>query len=75
MTKRRAGRYHIEIERTTCVACAGCVSICPTQALDMHALDLQCFDSVCIGCDLCVRFCPVTALALHEVATTASTAS
>ena len=67
MTSARAGRYHIEIDRGTCVQCAGCVSICPTRALDMLALDLYCDDPMCIGCDLCVRFCPVVSLSLHEV--------
>ena len=58
--------YHIEIDRAACVQCAGCVSLCPTLALDMHGLELRCEDSACIGCDLCVRFCPVTALTLEE---------
>lgn len=58
--------FHIEIDASTCVACAGCVSICPTRALDMRGLDLECRDADCIGCDLCVRFCPVVALALEE---------
>ena len=67
MSQLRAGRYHIEIDRQACVQCAGCVSICPTRALDMHGLDLRCQDSLCIGCDLCVRFCPVVALALEDL--------
>jgi len=64
--QRGTESYHIEIDRGTCVQCAGCVSICPTRALDMHALELRCDDPLCIGCDLCVRFCPVVALALEE---------
>jgi NAD-dependent dihydropyrimidine dehydrogenase PreA subunit len=63
----RAGRYHIDIDQRTCIDCAGCVSICPTRALDMHLLDLACRDDDCIGCDLCVRFCPVGALALDTM--------
>jgi len=62
MSRRSAQPYHIEIDRGICYQCAGCVSICPTQALDMHALELRCDDPSCIGCDLCVRFCPVVAL-------------
>jgi NAD-dependent dihydropyrimidine dehydrogenase PreA subunit len=61
----RAGRFHIEIDQRTCIDCAGCVSICPTRALDMRLLDLVCDDGGCIGCDLCVRFCPVAALTLE----------
>ena len=65
MSRTQAGSFHIAIDRATCVQCAGCVSICPTQALDMHALELRCHDPLCIGCDLCVRFCPVVALGLE----------
>lgn len=64
---RRRGQFHIEIDHGTCVDCAGCVSICPTEALHMQALTLNCHDADCIGCDLCVRFCPVVALELHTV--------
>lgn len=72
MTSRRGRRWHIEIDRAGCVACAGCVSICPTRALDMRGVGLECQDGLCIGCDLCVRFCPVVALGLLEVAVPAA---
>jgi len=62
---RHAGPWHIDIDRGTCLQCAGCVSICPTRALDMLGLELQCEDPLCIGCDLCVRFCPVVSLTLE----------
>jgi Fe-S-cluster-containing hydrogenase component 2 len=58
-------QWHIEIDRGSCVQCAGCVSICPTRALGMQGLTLACDDPACIGCDLCVIFCPVTALQLE----------
>jgi NAD-dependent dihydropyrimidine dehydrogenase PreA subunit len=64
MRRRNDGSFHIEIDRDTCIQCAGCVSICPTRALEMHGIELRCDDPRCIGCDLCVRFCPVVALTL-----------
>jgi NAD-dependent dihydropyrimidine dehydrogenase PreA subunit len=73
ISDRRRGNYHIEIDPATCVQCAGCVSICPTEALHMQALTLECHDADCIGCDLCVRFCPVVALELQPVTTSAPT--
>ena len=72
MRRARDVGYHIEIDRTTCLQCAGCVAVCPTSALDMHGLELRCDDPLCIGCDLCVRFCPVVALALLERTQTAA---
>ena len=62
---QQAGSWHIAIDAGTCVACAGCVAVCPPQALDMTGLTLGCADARCIGCDLCVRFCPVAALRLE----------
>jgi L-aspartate semialdehyde sulfurtransferase ferredoxin len=62
---RKQRAWHLEVDRTRCLECAGCVSLCPTLALDMHGLHLACEDPRCIGCDLCVRFCPVGALALQ----------
>ena len=64
---KRRGKFHIDIDHATCVDCAGCVSICPTEALHMQVLTLECHDPDCIGCDLCVRFCPVVALELHAL--------
>ena len=71
IAEKRRGNYHIEIDHATCVQCAGCVSICPTEALHMQALTLECRDADCIGCDLCVRFCPVVALELDTVGSAA----
>jgi len=65
--ERHRGKHHIAIDHGTCIQCAGCVSICPTEALHMHALQLECQDVDCIGCDLCVRFCPVVALELQRL--------
>ena len=63
---RRTDCWHIDIAAATCIQCAGCVAVCPTQALDMYGLELHCDDARCIGCDFCGRFCPVAALRLEK---------
>lgn len=52
-------------DRDACIECAGCVGLCPTQALDMYDLDLQLFQDKCTACSICVRACPVGALSLR----------
>jgi formate hydrogenlyase subunit 6/NADH:ubiquinone oxidoreductase subunit I len=73
-TSSRPRAWHLEIDPALCLQCGGCVSICPTLALDMYGLRLGCEDARCIGCDLCVRFCPVGALSLEERAAVDTTA-
>jgi ferredoxin len=54
------------LDRETCISCAGCVGMCPDDALDMFGLDLQVFQDKCTYCTLCVRFCPVGALSIEK---------
>ena len=35
-------------DRKICLACAGCVGICPKMALDMYGLDLQIDSEKCV---------------------------
>ncbi|PWJ64480.1 4Fe-4S binding domain-containing protein [Fibrobacter sp. UWB15] len=53
-------------DRKICLACAGCVGICPQMALDMYGLDLQIDPEKCIKCGICVKACPVGALKIEE---------
>lgn len=53
-------------DRKVCLACAGCVGICPQMALDMYGLDLQIDPEKCIKCSICVKACPVGALKIEE---------
>jgi ferredoxin len=55
----------IEVDRSKCIKCGGCVGVCPADALlftDKINLD----NGKCISCRNCVKFCPVGALRLVE---------
>ncbi|MGB0651962.1 MAG: DUF362 domain-containing protein [Thermoplasmatota archaeon] len=56
----------IEVDHGRCISCAGCVGVCPVDALSLVGEHLTVDQSPCISCDLCVRFCPVGALAPGE---------
>lgn len=47
-----------------CIACAGCVAVCPVEALVMPLATLEVDNSLCIACGDCVTFCPCGALIL-----------
>ena len=42
-------------DRKICLACAGCVGLCPKMALDMFGLDLQIDSEKCVRCGICVK--------------------
>ena len=55
----------LEIDKSKCVACGGCVGVCPFSALNLdQGRDLQIDHEKCTECGICVRFCPVGALKL-----------
>lgn len=54
-------------DRERCIVCAGCVSVCPFEALDFHGLEWHLIDERCTRCGICVRFCPTGALSLDEL--------
>ena len=53
----KKGRVVVDNEK--CVDCGACVSLCPTEALQMDEEDKLVFsEEKCIGCHLCVDSCP-----------------
>jgi len=52
------------IDRQSCLACAGCISLCPEAALVQDMDGLQVRDDACTLCGICVIFCPVAALSI-----------
>lgn len=48
----------ITIDKSICIDCHQCQSICPTQAIDQH----YAISKDCLHCDLCVKMCPVQAI-------------
>lgn len=47
-----------------CIACAGCVGVCPVDTITLRELTLTVEQGPCISCGLCIQFCPVGALTM-----------
>ena len=57
----KKGRVIIDIEK--CIDCGACVSLCPTDALQLDEKGLlEYFLEKCIGCGLCIDSCPRQAI-------------
>jgi MinD superfamily P-loop ATPase len=51
------------INRELCMACGGCVGVCPFTALELeNGNKLFVEDEGCTGCGICEIFCPVGAI-------------
>ncbi|MHB8633046.1 MAG: 4Fe-4S binding protein [Thermoplasmatota archaeon] len=52
----------VDVSHSRCIACAGCVGVCPVDAITLNEIVLAIDSSPCISCGLCIQFCPVGAL-------------
>lgn len=52
----------IKVDRKKCIYCAGCVSVCPVNALTLNETEIVCDASKCTKCGICERFCPAGAI-------------
>ena len=50
------------VDRNMCLACGGCISVCPQDALSMFGAKAFVTEEKCISCAICIRICPVGAI-------------
>ena len=50
------------VDETKCLACGGCISICPQDALSMCGGRAFVTASKCISCAICIKTCPIGAI-------------
>ena len=51
--------WKVDINR--CIRCGGCVSVCPTAALELRD-NVTCDAKLCTLCGVCETACPVEAI-------------
>ena len=56
----------VTIDRYRCGYCGACVTICPTEAINLIGMWIDIQDEECTRCNVCVNICPVGALELEE---------
>jgi len=50
------------VDETKCLACGGCISVCPKDALSMCAGKAYVTPNKCISCAICIKICPIGAI-------------
>jgi ferredoxin len=56
----------VDVSHSRCIACAGCVGVCPVDTITLKEIVLAIDQGPCISCGLCIQFCPVGALTPGE---------
>jgi ferredoxin len=51
-----------KVDRKKCLACGGCISVCPQDALSMCGGKAYVTASKCISCAICIKTCPIGAI-------------
>ncbi len=54
-----------KVDKTKCLACGGCISVCPEDAIVMISSKAKVNEKKCIGCKICIKTCPVAAISLE----------
>ena len=49
------------INTEVCVACGGCIELCPTTAIRMIDDKVNINEEKCVDCGICFNVCPVNA--------------
>ena len=56
----------VDITKSKCVYCGGCVASCPVSALTLYETRVVCDEAKCVSCGTCVRACPMQAITLKQ---------
>ncbi|MEM0475258.1 MAG: 4Fe-4S binding protein [Candidatus Norongarragalinales archaeon] len=56
----------VDVSKSKCVYCGGCVAACPAAALTLFETRVECDEAKCINCGTCVRACPMRAITLKN---------
>ncbi|RLI87927.1 MAG: ferredoxin [Candidatus Altiarchaeales archaeon] len=59
-------KNRIEVDKSRCCYCGGCVGVCPQDALELKETILFVDNDKCTGCGMCIKFCPVDALSFKN---------
>jgi len=56
------GKPKAKVDEKKCLACGGCVAVCPEDAVSMYGSRAFVTVEKCISCAICIRVCPVGAI-------------
>jgi ferredoxin len=55
-----------QVDKNNCLACGGCISVCPQDAITMIACKADINKKQCTSCEICIKTCPVAAIVWED---------
>lgn len=55
-----------EVTKRKCLACGGCLSVCPQDAISLKEGKAVIDKEKCNSCKICIKTCPVGAIKLRK---------
>lgn len=52
----------ISVDRSKCMYCGGCVSVCPKDAIFLDETIVNINRDECVKCGMCIKICPMGAI-------------
>ncbi|MEF8878795.1 MAG: 4Fe-4S dicluster domain-containing protein [Candidatus Thermoplasmatota archaeon] len=56
------GKPKAKVDEKQCLACGGCISVCPQDAISMEGRKAFVDSRKCVGCKICIKTCPIGAI-------------
>ena len=53
------------VDNKKCLACCGCISVCPQDAITWVGNKAYVNQDKCISCQICIKTCPIAAINLE----------
>jgi len=54
-----------KVDNKKCLACCGCISVCPQDAITWIGYKAFVIQDKCISCSICVKTCPIGAISME----------
>ncbi len=56
------GKPKAKVDKKKCLACGGCISVCPQDAITWIGNKAEVNPEKCISCSICIKTCPIGAI-------------
>ena len=56
------GKPKAYVDKKKCLACGGCISVCPQDAISWIGNKAEVIPEKCNSCTICIKTCPIGAI-------------